>query len=320
MKTSPPIPLRLAFAGTPEFARIQLAALHEHSPHTVCGVFTQPDKPTGRGQTLHASPVKTYALAHDIPVFQPKSFKKLEAQQQLKALAPDLWIVAAYGLILPQAALDIPTWGCLNVHASLLPRWRGASPIQQALLAGDPRTGVTILRMSAELDAGPCLYALETPIEASDTSASLHDRLAQLGAQALLTTLTHWPDDQEQAQAQDQSLVTWAPKIEKAHGLLNVQESAAQLERQIRAFYPWPMAYLRYQEDIIRIHAATVDPHTPSCLPGTLWKITSQGLWMATSTGSLVLNTIQLPNKKACSIQAILNGHPQLFTLGARFL
>ena len=251
LETTPMESLRVVFAGTPEFAAISLEALIKQQQAlniNIVAVYSQPDRKAGRGQKLAASAVKQVALAHDIAIEQPETFKKsshegLVARQTLQDYQPDLMIVAAYGLILPIGVLNTPTYGCLNIHASLLPCWRGAAPIHRALLAGDSETGITIMQMDKGLDTGDMLYKVSAPIEADDTAASLHDKMAELGATAITTVLQDLPHYQAQAIAQDDSQANYAEKLVKSEGEIDWTQSAADIERQIRGLTPWPGAY-----------------------------------------------------------------------------
>ncbi len=245
-------PLKIIFAGTPDFAARHLDALLA-SEHQVVGVFTQPDRPAGRGNKLTPSPVKTLAQSRDIPVFQPKSLRPAENQHLVADLEADVMVVVAYGLILPQAVLTMPRLGCINVHGSLLPRWRGAAPIQRALWAGDSETGVTIMQMDVGLDTGDMLHKLNCPITAQDTSATLYDKLAQLGPQGLLETLSQLADGRAQPEKQDDALANYAEKLSKEEARLNWQLPAAQLERCIRAFNPWPVSYFLIEDQPVKL-------------------------------------------------------------------
>ena len=244
-------PLRVVFAGTPEFAAISLEALIKQQSALnidIVAVYTQPDRKAGRGQKLAASAVKQVALVNDIAVEQPETFKKsstegLAARQTLRSYQPDVMIVAAYGLILPIGVLTTPTYGCLNIHASLLPRWRGAAPIHRALLAGDSETGITIMQMDKGLDTGDMLYKVSAPIDSDDTAASLHDKMAELGATAIITVLQDLPKYQAQAIEQDDNQANYAEKLVKTEGEIDWTQSATIIERQIRGLTPWPGAY-----------------------------------------------------------------------------
>lgn len=306
-------PLRIIFAGTPDFAARHLQALLD-SEHQVIAVYTQPDRPAGRGQQLQASPVKQLALQHDIPVFQPKSLKKAPAQQQLAALEADLMVVVAYGLILPQTVLDTPKLGCINVHGSLLPRWRGAAPIQRALWAGDTKTGVTIMQMDAGLDTGAMLSIATLPIEASDTSATLYDKLAVVGPQALVEALQDLPALQAKAQPQQDSAANYAEKLSKEEALLDFNKAAVALEREIRAFNPWPVSYLQLGAQQLKIWQARVE--AGSAQPGKVVRVDKKGIAIGTSDGLLVIEQLQPPGKKAMAVVDFLNGRADWFQTG----
>jgi methionyl-tRNA formyltransferase len=288
--------LNLVFAGTPEFAVPTLQAILE-AGHQVLAVYTQPDRPAGRGRQLTASPVKRYAQAHALPVAQPASLKPEREADALRQLRPDAMVVVAYGLILPQAILDIPRLGCLNVHASLLPRWRGAAPIQRAIEAGDARTGVTIMQMNAGLDTGDMLHQVETPIQSMDSAQDLHDRLAQLGALALVETLKHIESGSARPQPQEDQQATYAVKLSKNEALLDWTLPAAVLQRKVRAYLPWPMAHTHLAGRRLRIwEAAPVeagragDPHAAA---GTLLAMDNQGIHVQTGDGVLSLLRLQ---------------------------
>ncbi|MBL8274152.1 MAG: methionyl-tRNA formyltransferase, partial [Xanthomonadales bacterium] len=275
-------PQRIVFAGTPHFAVPCLQAALR-SGHEVVGVYTQPDRPAGRGRELVPSAVKVLAQQCNVPVFQPGDFKSPEARAQLEALKPDLMIVVAYGMILPRSVLRIPRLGCWNVHASLLPRWRGAAPIQRALLAGDTRTGVCLMKMEAGLDTGPVMISLETPIAPDDTTGTLHNRLATLGAQLVedaLKLLRVGLSPAAQPQAADG--VTYARKMEKAEARLDLALPAVELERAVRAFYPWPVAELQLEGERLRVHQAEVVADAPAAAPGTLLEADRRGILLAT--------------------------------------
>ncbi|MFN3881822.1 MAG: methionyl-tRNA formyltransferase [Nitrincola lacisaponensis] len=310
-------PLRIVFAGTPEFAASSLAALLHYDCQLV-GVYTQPDRPAGRGQKLTPSPVKQLALEHGLEVFQPLNFKSDEALQTLTELQPDLMIVAAYGLLLPQSVLDLPRLGCINVHASLLPRWRGAAPIHRALLAGDSETGITIMQMALGLDTGDMLYKKSLAIHADDTAGSLHDRLATLGAEALLESLPLLEQGKLTPEVQDDSLSCYAAKLLKEEGRLDWTRPAADLARQIRGLNPWPVAFCYLNEQPLRIWAAEAVSGSTEAAPGTLVALhQKQALDIATGDGILRLTQVQLPGKRALPVNALLNGqHP--FTPGLR--
>lgn len=307
-------PLKIIFAGTPDFAARHLDALLA-SEHQVVGVFTQPDRPAGRGNKLTPSPVKTLAQTHAIPVFQPKSLRPAENQQLVADLQADVMVVVAYGLILPQAVLTMPRLGCINVHGSLLPRWRGAAPIQRSLWAGDSETGVTIMQMDVGLDTGDMLYKLSCPITAQDTSATLYDKLAQLGPQGLLETLAQLADGRAQPEKQDDAQANYAEKLSKEEARLDWQLSAAQLERCIRAFNPWPVSYFLIEDQPVKVWQATVLPHVAK-QPGEIVAADKQGIQVATAEGVLNLQLLQPAGKKAMSAQDLLNSRREWFTPG----
>lgn len=307
-------PLKIIFAGTPDFAARHLDALFA-SEHQVVGVFTQPDRPAGRGNKLTPSPVKTLALSHDIPVFQPKSLRPAESQQLVADLQADVMVVVAYGLILPQAVLTMPRLGCINVHGSLLPRWRGAAPIQRSLWAGDSETGVTIMQMDVGLDTGDMLYKLSCPVTAEDTSATLYDKLAQLGPQGLLETLSQLADGRAQPEKQDDTQSSYAEKLSKEEARLDWQLSAAQLERCIRAFNPWPVSYFLIEDQPVKVWQASVLPHVEK-QPGEIIAADKHGIQVATVEGVLNLQLLQPAGKKAMSAQDLLNSRREWFTSG----
>lgn len=291
-------PYRILYAGTPDFAVPALAALYQDHRFEILGVFTQPDRPSGRGQKLQTSAVKKFALAHDLPIWQPASLKATSTQEIIKMLAPTTLIVAAYGLLLPTAVLAIPEKGCINIHGSLLPRWRGAAPVQRAIEAGDTETGISIMQMEAGLDTGPVFYTQTCAITEHDTSQSLMEKLAALGATALMASLPKILSDQLIAQPQNDAQATYAKKCEKSEGLIDWHESAVVLARRIRAFYPWPSCYFRHKEMMIKIGAAQVVPLNQPAVPGTILKRDAQGIVIACKDNALCLNEIQLPGGK----------------------
>ena len=307
--------LKIIFAGTPDFAARHLDALLA-SEHQVVGVFTQPDRPSGRGNKLTPGPVKMLAQAHDVPVFQPKSLKPEENQQLVADLQADIMVVVAYGLILPKAVLDMPRLGCINVHGSLLPRWRGAAPIQRSLWAGDSETGVTIMQMDVGLDTGDMLHKLSCPITPEDTSASLYDKLAELGPQGMLDTLDLLASGKAQPEVQDEALVSYAEKLSKEEARLDWSLSAAQLERCIRAFNPWPVSFFLIEDQPVKVWQASVLPHQNK-QPGEIIHADKNGIQIATADGVLNLLSLQPAGKKAMSAQDLLNSRREWFATGA---
>lgn len=309
--------LRIIFAGTPDFAARHLDALLT-SGHQIVGVFTQPDRPAGRGKKLMPGPVKVLAETHGLPVFQPASLRPEENQKLVADLNADVMVVVAYGLILPKAVLDMPRLGCVNVHGSLLPRWRGAAPIQRALWAGDAETGVTIMKMDVGLDTGDMLYKLACPITAEDTSATLYDKLADLGPQGLIETLQQLADNTATPEVQDEAQVTYAEKLSKEEARIDWSLSAAQLERCIRAFNPWPMSWLMIDEQPVKVWKASVINGNASAEPGTISDASKNGIQVATGEGILNLESLQPAGKKAMSAQDLLNSRLEWFIPGNR--
>ena len=308
--------MRIVFAGTPEFAAEHLKALLD-SPHDVVAVYTQPDRPAGRGQKLMPSPVKQLAALHGIAVLQPPTLRAPEAQAELAALAPDLMVVVAYGLILPQAVLDIPRLGCINSHASLLPRWRGAAPIQRAVQAGDAESGVTVMRMEAGLDTGPMLLKVDTPISAQDTGGSLHDRLASLGPVAVLQAVAGLADGSLSGEVQDDALATYAHKLNKDEARLEWTRPAVELERLVRAFNPWPICHSTLEGAAIKVLGAELS--TEQGQPGEILSVSKDGLVVACGEGSLRLTRVQLPGGKALSFADVFNSRREQFAHGKVF-
>mgnify|MGYP003407052115 CR=1 FL=1 len=306
-------PLRIVFAGTPEFAARHLQALLD-AGHPVVGVYTQPDRPAGRGQKLMPSPVKQLASQHNIPLFQPSSLRDPMAQAELAALRPDLLLVVAYGLILPQAVLDIPRLGCINSHASLLPRWRGAAPIQRAIQAGDGESGVTLMQMEAGLDTGPMLCKVSTPICAEDTAGSLHDRLAELGAQAMAAAIGPLVRGELRGEKQDDSLATYAHKLNKDEARIDWQQPATELDRQIRAFNPWPISHAQLDGETVKVLSAV--PEQASGPAGTILSANKDGLTVACGEGALRLTRLQMPGGKALAFADLFNSRRDQFACG----
>ncbi|KAB7765316.1 MULTISPECIES: methionyl-tRNA formyltransferase [Xanthomonas] len=303
--------MKLVFAGTPDFAVPSLRAAAQR--HEVVAVYTQPDRPAGRGRGLTPSPVKLEAVARGIPVLQPQTLRAPETLQALRALQPDLIVVVAYGLILPKAVLAIPTHGCWNVHASLLPRWRGAAPIQRAIEAGDSETGVCLMQMEAGLDTGPVLLSQRTPIGADETGGQLHDRLAALGAQVLADGLGLLRAGlRPVAQPQPEAGVTYAHKLDKAQARLDWQQPAAQLARQVRAFDPWPVAEAVLAGERVRVHGAIALDLAHAQQPGTVLTASKQGIDIACGQGALRLRVLQRDGGKAITAADYLNARRDL--------
>ena len=308
--------MKIIFAGTPDFAATHLQALI--GQHEVVAVYTQPDRPAGRGKKLTASPVKLLAEQNNLPIFQPQSLKDPEQQTILANLQADIMVVVAYGLILPQVVLDAPRLGCINVHGSILPRWRGAAPIQRAIEAGDKETGVTIMQMDAGLDTGAMLTITRCPIEPNETSGSLYDKLAALGAPALLSTLDKLKAGTAVAVAQDNGQSTYAKKIDKAEALIDWSQPAIIIDQRIRAFSPFPAAYTEIEGLRVKIWAA----QTSTQQLGTSGEIVAaddNGLLVGCGQGSLLLTEIQLAGKSRMPVSEILRSRVELFATGKRF-
>ncbi|WP_318488509.1 methionyl-tRNA formyltransferase [Photobacterium leiognathi] len=310
-------PLRIVFAGTPDFAARHLAALLS-SQHDVVAVYTQPDRPAGRGKKLTASPVKAIALEHDIPVYQPVSLRNEEAQQELAAIDADIMVVVAYGLLLPQEVLDTPRLGCINVHGSILPRWRGAAPIQRSIWAGDTETGVTIMQMDIGLDTGDMLKVATLPIEATDTSATMYEKLADLGPDALIDCLSDIADGTAVAVKQDDEQANYAKKLSKEEALIDWTMDAAAIERCVRAFNPWPMSYFTVAEQNVKVWQTAVEADNQGKAPGTILSADKQGILVATGNGALRLISLQPPGKKAMSAADLLNSRREWFEPGTQ--
>ena len=310
--------MRIIFAETPEFAAEALQALLA-TEHTLVAVYTQPDRPAGRGRQLKPSPVKEVALQHGIPVEQPVSLKTPEAQATLADYQPDLMVVAAYGLILPKAVLETPSYGCLNIHASLLPRWRGAAPIQRAILAGDIQTGITIMQMDVGLDTGAMLMKKSLMITPSMNAGELHDQLARLGAQAIVEAVDLLVQGKLTAEPQDNALATYASKLAKEESWINWSDAAEQIDRQVRAFNPWPVAQSKISEQICRIWQAEPLQQSSQAAPGTLLQSDKHGLVVACGHHCLRILRGQLPGGKPLSAAELLNGRAELFAVGQQF-
>lgn len=307
--------MKIIFAGTPEFSVSALRSLLQ-SKHEVIAVYTQPDRPAGRGQKLTPSPVKLLAQEHNIPVHQPLTLRDPEEQKIIKDMQADVMVVVAYGLLLPVPVLEAPRFGCINIHASLLPRWRGAAPIQRAIFAGDKETGVTIMQMEAGLDTGPMLKVVKCPIYETDTSEILHDRLSVMGADALMATLAELSDIKPEVQQHE--LATYAHKIKKEEAILNWQLSAIELNRIVHAFNPWPVATTTCGDKTVRIWQSVVNSQTVTQLPGTIIHASTQGIDVATGDGILRLQKIQLPGAKVLPVSDVLNAHRNEFAPGRK--
>jgi methionyl-tRNA formyltransferase len=300
--------MRLIFAGTPEFAAAALAALIE-AGHDIALVLTQPDRPAGRGMKLTPSPVKQLALRHGLSVLQPATLKDAEIQAQLAAVSADAMIVAAYGLLLPPAVLTIPRLGCLNIHASLLPRWRGAAPIQRAILAGDPQTGITIMQMDQGLDTGGMLLRTALPIAEDDTAQTLHDKLAILGASSIVAALQQLEHGALQAQPQEDSAATYAAKLSKAEGLIDWKKNAAELARAVRAYNPFPVVQARFHAETWRIWQAQAAQRSEGS-PGEILQVDKDGILVRCGEGALLLKELQKPGGKRLPASSFLVGNP----------
>jgi len=309
--------LKIIFAGTPDFAAQHLAALI-NSHHEVVAVYCPPDKRAGRGKKLTACATKELALAHDIIVEQPVNFKYITDQDKLASYNADIMVVVAYGLLLPTVILEAPRLGCVNVHGSILPKWRGAAPIQRSLESGDVETGVTIMQMDKGLDTGDMIAIATCEITQQDTSATLYEKLAELGPTALLETLDLMAEDKHKAEVQDDNLSTYAAKLDKNEAELNWHLSAEVLHRKIRAYIPWPVAQFTFTDEKqsahrIRVWQASFSNDQHNKTPGTIISANKTGITVATASGSICLEVLQLPGKKALPVRDILNGKAQWF-------
>ncbi|MDO6466313.1 MULTISPECIES: methionyl-tRNA formyltransferase [Pseudoalteromonas] len=306
-------PLRIIFAGTPDFAARHLQALIQ-SEHQIVGVYSQPDRPAGRGKKLKASEVKALALEHNLPVFQPQSLKNDDALVELKNLNADIMIVVAYGLILPKAILEAPRLGCLNVHGSILPRWRGAAPIQRAIWAGDEQTGVTIMQMDEGLDTGDMLHISRCAINADETSASLYTKLAELGPDALIETVNKLAKGELKAEPQNDELANYAKKLSKDEANIDWSMDAAQIERNIRSFNPWPVCFTQMGEQTVKIYQAQVVDQTGSA--GQVLSSDKTGVVVACGKHAICITQLQPQGKKPMAISDFLNGRSDWVTPG----
>lgn len=298
--------LNIIYAGTPEFAVPALTSL-VNSEHRVVAVYTQPDRPAGRGRKLQQSPVKRFALEHDLAVCQPVNFRAREAVDEIRSFNADLMIVAAYGLLLPAAVLCGPRLGCVNIHASLLPRWRGASPIQQAILAGDEYSGVTLMKMDQGLDTGPMIAARRVAIEPSWTASELNDVLASLGAELLLESIDDIESAIQHARVQDESGVTYAPRLSKQQAEIDWHKPVAELSREVRAFNPWPVSYSFLQDDNVRIWSARVATDIDKKLPGEVVAHDNRGVFVSGVDGVLQVTELQFAGRNRCTAAQALN-------------
>jgi len=298
--------LNIIYAGTPEFAVPALASLLR-SEHRVVAIYTQPDRPAGRGRKMQQSPVKAFALEHDLPVCQPINFDAQAEVDELNSFNADLMVVAAYGLLLPSAVLSAPRLGCVNIHASLLPRWRGASPIQQAILAGDEYSGVTLMKMEQGLDTGAMIATRRVAIEPCWTAADLHDVLAPLGAELLLESIDNIESTIQQAQIQDESRVTYAPRLTKQQAEIDWEKPVAELLREVRAFNPWPVSYTSLDDDNVRIWSARAGIDVDKKMPGEVVAHDTRGVFVSAADGVLQVTELQFAGRNRCSAAQALN-------------
>ena len=311
--------MKIIFAGTPDFAAAHLRALIDCGQHEIVAVYTQPDRPAGRGKKLTASAVKQLASEQGLTVLQPPSLKEADAQQQLASFAADLMIVVAYGLILPQAVLDTPRLGCINVHGSLLPKWRGAAPIQRAVEAGDDETGICIMQMDAGLDTGPVISVARCAIEATDTSGSIYQKLSALGAPTLLAALEKLASGVAVAEQQDDSQSTYASKIDKAEALIDWATPAETLARKVRAFNPFPATFSHIGGERVKIWAASANTVDSGQAVGAIVAASDQGILVQTASGQLLISEIQLAGKSKMPVSELLKSKAELFAAGQSF-
>jgi len=316
--------LRIVFAGTPEFAALHLQALLKNDQHEVVAVYTQPDRPSGRGKKLTASPVKKMAAKHNLPVLQPSGLKRRQDQRQLAKFQADIMVVVAYGLLLPQTILETPRIGCINVHASLLPRWRGAAPIQRAIEAGDTETGVTIMQMDQGLDTGDMIVSAHLPISMDETSGTLHDKLADIGPPALITALNNLANGTALAEKQASSQSNYAPKISKQEALIDWHQDATVIDRKVRAFNPFPITYTELDGERVRVWEGKPLPSTqqennPDIQPGTIIAASNEGLEVACGSGHFLITKLQLPGKTRLAVSEILKSRADFFSVGKQF-
>jgi len=311
--------VKIIFAGTPDFAAAHLQALIDSDQHQVVAVYTQPDRPAGRGKKLTASAVKQLACDHNLTVLQPPSLKDSDAQQQLASFEADIMIVVAYGLILPQVVLDTPRLGCINVHGSLLPKWRGAAPIQRAVEAGDKETGICIMQMDAGLDTGPVISVARCAIEDSDTSGSIYQKLSELGAPTLLVALEKMASGVAVAEQQDDSQSTYARKIDKSEALINWSMSAQEISRRVRAFNPFPATFSHIGGDRVKIWGASATDKQSNNSAGAIIHADAEGILVQTGRGQLLITEIQLAGKSKMPVSELLKSKAELFAAGQSF-
>ena len=311
--------MKIVFAGTPDFATAHLQALIDCGQHEIVAVYTQPDRPAGRGKKLTASPVKQLACDYGLNIYQPISIKDSDAQQQLANLDADLMIVVAYGLILPQTVLDTPRLGCINVHGSLLPKWRGAAPIQRAIEAGDKETGICIMQMEAGLDTGPVISVARCAIDNQDTSGSIYQKLSELGAPTLLAAVEKINSGVAVAEQQDDSQSTYASKIDKAEALIDWSQSAEEISRRVRAFNPFPATFSHIGGDRVKIWGASTTDKNSDKSAGTIIDASPEGILVQTGKGELLITEIQLAGKSKMPVSELLKSKAELFAAGQSF-
>jgi methionyl-tRNA formyltransferase len=311
--------VKIVFAGTPDFAAVHLQALIDCGQHEIAAVYTQPDRPAGRGKKLTASPVKQLACDNGLNIYQPTSLKDADAQQQLASLDADLMIVVAYGLILPQAVLDTPRLGCINVHGSLLPKWRGAAPIQRAIEAGDKETGICVMQMEAGLDTGPVISVARCAIDDQDTSGSIYQKLSELGAPTLLAAVEKINSGVAVAEQQDDSQSTYASKIDKTEALIDWSKSAEEISRRVRAFNPFPATFSHIGGDRVKIWGASTTDKNSDKSAGTIIDASPKGILVQTGKGELLITEIQLAGKSKMPVSELLKSKAELFAAGQSF-
>ena len=312
-------PLKIIFAGTPKFAAAHLETLLK-TQHNICLVLTQQDKESGRGRKIKKSEVKELARKHNLPLLQPETLKDRLIQDELRDFDADLMVVAAYGLLLPKEVLEIPKYGCINVHASLLPRWRGAAPIQRAIMEGDDKTGITIMQVDEGLDTGAMLLKGECSIEAEDTAKDVHDKLVQIGPDLLAKVLEQMQNNALNPEKQSEQGACYAKKIEKEDAKIDWHKEAETLLREIRAFSPWPISYCRFEKQRVRIlKASVIDASVQTLLPGTITKKDDEGIRVATGEGLLNIELLQFPGKKPLEVAEVLRGKGKMFSIWSRF-